>query len=932
MKRANLCWSAVVLCLAAFGLERAAAKNHGKPNIILCMTDDQGWGDVSYNGLKQIRTPVLDSMAASGLRFNRFYAQQSCSPTRASVMTGRHPNRMGVFWPGMPLRRQEVAVAQAAKTAGYVTGHFGKWHLNGVAGPGKPIAASDPLGPGPFGFDEWFSVSNYFDLDWTFSHNGKNVKVTGDGSDAIVAEALKFIEHSAKQDKPFLACVWFGNPHAPHKPLPADLKAAGGSAYFGEIVGIDRAMGTLRRGLRKLGIADNTLVWFCSDNGGWIDPAHPDANGVTGGLRGRKGDMWEGGIRVPAVIEWPARIKHPRVTEMPAGVIDIYPTVVDILGVEVPDQVEPIDGISLVPLIDVRMKDRPRPMGFWQFAGNLPRITTDSGPSAWSDNRYKLVKLGPNKWELYDLTVDLAETTDLAAQHPEIVNRMKAELETWQQSVLRSYRGEDYPGNRPAGDRQATLGPARTVSEPVTVGQPVTAPLLMGCITLLSLPAGSQVWAPNQKDLDAAVKAGAFAAYFADLSAWLSRQVPVEPGRISEDGLKALLKDPVFLTALDQRELLFKHGVAEMEAFARAHPAHQTFLAWLLRNPQAMDLYLEGAVPVGIKAREQNTYRLSVASLDIWERILNADPDAREGWSLRLGIPAIAVAQPGHACVAYRAVNPAVQPQPGSAWKVAYGRGWQVSRLEGLPGPDFVAGVEERARTAEFSLVEHLRWLASALASKEPAAAVMIVAHKIQTSSLALKTDLTASAKAEEAEKEANPAKRAPVPAPVPKSPVKLGPGATRVEAAGFSKQLGVRLYGCFTGGKQVNFEKNSKSSWIEYTFDVPASGTYAIELRTATPNDGQVLDIGSGTNRLATVRIPNTAGLWGTTAATNIRLEKGVTTLRFSAPFQRGVAVRYLEIRAIGAVMNPRIRVAFPMKQRPGSGLLASLILVVPC
>ena len=97
-----------------------------RPNIILCMTDDQGWGDVSYNGLKQIRTPALDAMATAGLRFNRFYAQQSCSPTRASVMTGRHPNRMEVFWPGMPLRRQEITIAQAAKRAGYVTGHFGK--------------------------------------------------------------------------------------------------------------------------------------------------------------------------------------------------------------------------------------------------------------------------------------------------------------------------------------------------------------------------------------------------------------------------------------------------------------------------------------------------------------------------------------------------------------------------------------------------------------------------------------------------------------------------------------------------------------------------------------------------------------------------------------------------------------------------------------
>ena len=433
-------------------LGRAAKPNAAaqRPNIILCMTDDQGWGDVSYNGLKQMQTPTLDAMAAEGMRFNRFYATHpSCSPTRAGVMTGRHPNRMGCFWPGMPLRAQEMTIAQAVKRAGYITGHFGKWHLNGVAGPGKPIAASDPLGPGRFGFDEWFSVSNYFDLHWTFSHNGENVKVAGDGSDAIVAQALKFVGQAAKDKQPFLAVIWFGSPHAPHKPLPADLQTAGGSAYFGELVGVDRSMGTLRRGLRRLGIADNTLLWFCSDNGGWFDPARPNANGVSGGLRGRKGDMWEGGIRVPGLIEWPERIKRPVVTDVPACTSDIYPTIVDLLNIKVPNQIQPLDGISIVRLLDGEMKERPKPMGFWQYNGSNP-INTNSGPSAWNDNRYKLVKTGPGKWELYDITADLSETTDVAATHPEIVERMKAELENWQQSVLRSYRGADYPSTMPA--------------------------------------------------------------------------------------------------------------------------------------------------------------------------------------------------------------------------------------------------------------------------------------------------------------------------------------------------------------------------------------------------------------------------------------------------------------------------------------------------
>ena len=433
----------LILCLAVPAGAAEPETRTSRPNIILCMTDDQGWGDVSYNGLKKIQTPNIDAMAAAGLRFNRFYAQQSCSPTRASVMTGRHPNRMGVFWPGMPLRKQEVTLAQLVKKAGYATGHFGKWHLNGVAGPGKVMPDSDPLSPRNLGFDESFSVSNYYETDWTFGRNGVPEKASGDGSDVIVGEALKFIDGAAGKQQPFFAVVWFGSPHAPHKPLPADLKAAGGSGYYGEMIGVDRSVGTLRAGLRKLGVAENTMLWFSSDNGGWLDPEKPDANGTNVDLRGRKGDMWEGGIRVPGLIEWPARIRKPMVTEIPAGTVDIFPTVVDLLGIQVEHPV-PLDGISLRPLIDGRMKTRPQPMGFWQFAGDQKNLTPNSGPSAWNDNQYKLVKPKPGVWELYDVAAERSEKTDIAAQHPEVVTRMKAGLENWHRSVIRSYEGRDY--------------------------------------------------------------------------------------------------------------------------------------------------------------------------------------------------------------------------------------------------------------------------------------------------------------------------------------------------------------------------------------------------------------------------------------------------------------------------------------------------------
>ena len=430
--------------ISGTGVEVRAADNATRPNIILCMTDDQGWGDVGYNGLKQIKTPTLDAMAAGGLKFNRFYAAHpSCSPTRASVLTGRHPYRSEVNWPGMPLRIEEMTIAQAVKRVGYTTGHFGKWHLSGGApGKGRPLLASDPLHPGHFGFDHWFTVSNWFDTDWIFSRKGEQVKVPGDGSDAIVGEALTFIEKNSTSETPFLAVIWFGSPHVPLKPTAEDLKAAGGSAYYGELIGVDRSLGTLRTGLRKLGIADNTLLWFNSDNGAWLDEkAAPDTYGSNQRLRGYKGQLWEGGIRVPGIIEWPARIPKPVTTDVPVCTSDIYPTLVSLLNISIPDQNLPLDGVSILPLVDGQMKERPKSIGFWHPSEKGDVL---KGPAAWSGNRYKLHKLPGDIYELYDLTVDLAEKYNVAAQHPEIVNTMKTELTQWQESVRRSIHKDDY--------------------------------------------------------------------------------------------------------------------------------------------------------------------------------------------------------------------------------------------------------------------------------------------------------------------------------------------------------------------------------------------------------------------------------------------------------------------------------------------------------
>ncbi|MHC4744532.1 MAG: sulfatase-like hydrolase/transferase, partial [Planctomycetota bacterium] len=205
------------LCLTAMrGLGVLAGHPSEKPNIVLCMADDQGWGDMAYNGHPVLKTPNFDAMAAEALRFDRFYAAAPvCSPTRGSVMTGRHPNRFGCFKWGHSLRPQEITIAEALKTAGYVTGHFGKWHLGSVC-------KGSPVNPGMSGFDEWFSAPNFFDNDPILSRQGKAVRTKGESSMVTVAAAVEFIRKHADSPNPYFCVVWFGSPHGPHQAIEQD--------------------------------------------------------------------------------------------------------------------------------------------------------------------------------------------------------------------------------------------------------------------------------------------------------------------------------------------------------------------------------------------------------------------------------------------------------------------------------------------------------------------------------------------------------------------------------------------------------------------------------------------------------------------------------------------------------------------------------------
>ena len=477
MKRLQLL---LILCWCSSTALPQATLAGDRPNIVLVMADDQGWGDMAYYGHPHLKTPNFDAAAATGLRFDRFYAAAPvCSPTRASVMTGRHPNRMGVFKWGYPMRPQETTIAEALKMAGYSTAHFGKWHLGSVR-------KTSPANPGKNGFDYWLSAPNFYDNDAVLSQQGVAIQTKGESSVVAADASLNWMREQIKEDDPFLTVVWFGSPHSPHRAVAADRAHYRDHPeklqhFYGEITGMDRAFGKIRDGLTELGIRDNTILWYCSDNG-----ALPKV-GSTGGHRGNKGKVYEGGLLVPAIMEWPARIKQPRITKLRCNTCDIYPTLLAITGAEVKNQA-PLDGISLTALIDGKSSPQQRSMGFWdttargigtpsaawmaellaaqkqgkdlpphassQKAAELPQpahsLSKFPGHAAWIAGDWKLHRItkGPQKvtWELYDLANDAKETIDLVNKEATRVKQMQKDLTAWLKSVTQSLNGEDYAG------------------------------------------------------------------------------------------------------------------------------------------------------------------------------------------------------------------------------------------------------------------------------------------------------------------------------------------------------------------------------------------------------------------------------------------------------------------------------------------------------
>lgn len=396
-------------------------------------------------------------------------------------MTGRTPNRFACYSWGHPIRPQEITLPEVLKSAGYATGHYGKWHLGGVQ-------KASPVSPGANGFDHWISAPNFFDLNPILSDEGTAKQFQGDSSDITADLAIQFIRQRATQKQPFLAVVWFGSPHAPHQALEADRALYADlpkqqQHFYGEITAMDRAFGRIRQELRDLYLDENTVLWYCSDNG-----ALPKI-GSSGGRRGNKGKVYEGGLLVPALLEWPALFKEPKVITAPCVTSDIFPTVLAMAKVT-PEKLHPLDGVNLLPLLEGSEKERAQPIGFWdagikglptpskewmqdlfaaQARGEEPNdperlnseaarigepvsLTRFPGHSAWVDGAWKLHRLEDAKghvdWELYDLSADPDESRVLFAEQPERVPQMQGALEDWLESVARSVNGADYSTSR----------------------------------------------------------------------------------------------------------------------------------------------------------------------------------------------------------------------------------------------------------------------------------------------------------------------------------------------------------------------------------------------------------------------------------------------------------------------------------------------------
>ncbi len=436
--------SLVLVLLSTFALQHAAGEDEqARPNIVIFLTDDQGWGDLACYGHPLIHSPNLDKFASEGMRFTQCYSACAvCSPSRSAILTGRTPYRNGVWrWipdgSGYHLRQSEISIAKLLREQGYATCHVGKWHLNGK------FNSPDQPQPDDHGYDWWLATQNNARPNHINPTNFvRNREATGklEGPSAVVAveEAVRWLKEEKKEDAPFFLTVWT---HEPHQPIESasrfmesykEIEDEGIRQHHGNITQLDHAFGMLMHALDRLGETNNTLVVFTSDNGpeGSGTRVGSRTRGSTGGLRGRKRHTHEGGMRVPGIIRWPGHIEPGSVCETPIIGSDLFPTICQIVGIPLPaDRV--IDGTSIVPLFSGGTIERDQPL-YWRN-----HLAPEQYKVGLREGNWKIVGSHDLKtFELYNLNNDPKETSDLAAEYPERFSKMRKELIDHDRAVL----------------------------------------------------------------------------------------------------------------------------------------------------------------------------------------------------------------------------------------------------------------------------------------------------------------------------------------------------------------------------------------------------------------------------------------------------------------------------------------------------------------
>ncbi len=427
----NVCWMFIILALSA--CNQPTSTENTPPNIILILTDDQGWGDLSISGNTNISTPNIDQLATTGVRFDRFYVSPVCSPTRAEILTGRYHVRGGVYSTsagGERLDLDETLISEVFKEAGYATAAYGKWH-NGMQAPYHPNAR---------GFDDYYGFcsghwGNYFSP--MLEHNGEIVQGEGFIIDDLTNHGLEFMEKN--KDNPFFLYLPYNTPHAPmqvpdrwwnkYKDLELTMKHRDEEkeeldytrSALAMCENIDWNVGRITEKLKELDIAENTIVIYLSDNG-------PNGWRWNEGMKGKKGSTDEGGVRSPLIMSWPGTLKEGQVVEQIGSAIDLLPTLAELSNLNF-DSSKPLDGISLAPLL---LEENPD----WQdrYVINHWKNKTSLRSQQFrldSDNR------------LFDMVKDPGQEQDISDDHPEIYREMKGVVDQWEKTVLTELPSED---------------------------------------------------------------------------------------------------------------------------------------------------------------------------------------------------------------------------------------------------------------------------------------------------------------------------------------------------------------------------------------------------------------------------------------------------------------------------------------------------------